>query len=200
MMLPGAALAAQMPAVSPGKAATPSFDCAKASGQIPALICKDPELGELDVKLAAVFASALKKVEALPNTAPEIRHMKAYELRWSRERNECKDTADARACTVSSYRQRIATLEARFLLAKTKPPMVFACKGNTHHEMIATFVESDPPSVRLERGDKTAIAVDTGNPPGARYMGPSGLSFSLKGDMATVIWPKTTAVECVLRR
>jgi uncharacterized protein len=199
-MLPGAAFAAQTPAVSPGMTGKPSFDCATATGKIPALICKDAELGQLDAKLASVFASALKKVEAMPNTAPEIRHMKAYELRWSRERNECKDTADARACTISSYRHRIASLEARFLLAKTKPPMVFACKGNAHHEMIATFVESDPPSVRLERGDKTAIAIDTGNPPGARYTGSSGLSFSLKGDMATMTWPKTAAVECVLRK
>lgn len=178
----------------------PSFDCADADHRVETMICGDPELVVLDRKLDAVFQQALKKVEAMPNTAPEIRHMKAYELRWSRERNACVKTADPRICVAESYRTRTAELQARFLLVKTLPPVIFVCRNNPKNEIIATFVQSNPPSVRLERGDRTAIAVEARSGSGARYVGARGLVFWNKGDDARVTWPGGSEFECTVRK
>lgn len=178
----------------------PSFDCADADHRVEKMICGDPELVALDRKLAAVFQQALEKVEAMPNTAPEIRHMKAYELRWSRERNACVKSADTRACVAESYRTRTAELQARFLLAKSLPPVIFVCRNNPRNEIIATFVQSNPASVRLERGDRTSIAIQGRSGSGARYVGAGGLVFWNKGDDAKVTWPGGSEFECTVRK
>ncbi len=178
----------------------PSFDCTTARHSIEEMVCKDPELAELDVKLAAVFESALKKVEALPNTAPEIRHMKAYELRWSRERNECAKSKDAKECTAESYRYRIADLQARFFLVKSESPAVYLCRNNPKNEMVVTHLDSDPATVRLDRGGKTAITFKDDEGDGKRYDSPDGTSFEVEGDMALVTWPKGNEFECILRK
>lgn len=178
----------------------PSFDCDTAKRAIETMVCEDRELAELDVKLAGVFESALKKIAAMPNTAPEIRHMKAFQLRWSRERNECAKSKDARACTLESYRYRIADLQARFFLAESKSPAVYLCHNNPRSELIVTFVESDPASVRLDRGGKTAITFRDDGGDGKRFDNPQGVSFETEGDLALVNWPNGNEYQCVLRK
>lgn len=180
--------------------AKPSFDCAAARYAIEQLVCRDPGLAELDVKLAGVFESALKKVQAMPNTAPEIRHMKAYQLRWSRERNECSKSNDARECTAESYRYRIADLQARFFLVKSKSPVVYICRENPRNELIVTQLESDPETVRLDRAGKTVITFKDNEADGKLFVNAQGASFDMEGDMALVNWPKGNEFECVQRK
>lgn len=180
--------------------AKPSFDCSTASHAIEKLVCNDRDLADLDVKLAGVFESALKKVEAMPNTAPQIRHMKAYELRWSRQRNECAKSSDARECTVESYRERIADLQARFFLVKSKSPSVYLCRNNPKNEMIVTYLESDPPTVRLDKAGKTTITFQDEDEDGKRFTNADGVSFETEGDMALVTWPKGNEFDCILRK
>lgn len=178
----------------------PSFNCETARRTVETLVCEDRELAQLDMKLAGVFESALKKIAAMPNTAPEIRHMKAFQLRWSRERNECAKSADTRGCTLESYRYRIADLQARFFLAESKSPAVYLCHNNPRSELIVTFVESDPATVRLDRGGKTAITFRDNGGDGKRFDNPQGVSFETEGDMALVNWPSGNEYECVLRK
>ncbi|HWU63464.1 MAG TPA: MliC family protein [Ensifer sp.] len=181
-------------------AAKPSFDCTTARHAIEEMVCEDADLAALDVQLAAVFESALKKVQAMPNTAPEIRHMKAYELRWSRERNECARSKDARDCTVESYRNRIADLQARFFLARSKSPLVYMCQDNPKNELIVTYVDSDPATVRLDRAGKTVITFKDDEGDGKRFANPQGVSFDVEGDMALVNWPTGHEFECTQRK
>lgn len=180
----------------PGEA---SYDCESADHAIEKLVCADKMLTALDRKLAHVFDTALDKVEAMPNTAPQIRHMKAYELRWSRQRNECEAASDPKACTTESYRRRIAELQARYLLAATQPPLVYDCDNGQKSKIIATFVKSEPPSVRLERNGKVSVAVEGISGSGARYLGAKGLVFWIKGDEAMVTWPKGSQFSCSAR-
>jgi len=42
----------------------PSFDCSKAKGQVPALICKDPGLAKLDRQLDGVYKAAMAKARS----------------------------------------------------------------------------------------------------------------------------------------
>ena len=72
----------------------PTFDCAKATGEIETLICKDPALIALDRKLADVFGAAVKKLP--PRVAAEQRTLQRG---WITNRNECVDADDLRACT-----------------------------------------------------------------------------------------------------
>lgn len=192
--------AAPEPKASAAGATKPSFDCATAHHQIEKMVCEDPELAALDVKLAGVFQEALKKVEAMPNTAPQIRHMKAYELRWSRERNECARSKDAKECTAESYRYRIADLQARFFLISSKSPAVYMCRDNPKNELIATYVESDPATVRLDHSGKTVITFKDDEGDGKRFDNPQGVSFEVEGDMALVNWPKGNEFECIQRK
>ena len=194
------AQAASDPKSSAAGAAKPSFDCATARHEIEELVCEDPELAEMDVKLADVFQNALKKVEAMPNTAPQIRHMKAYELRWSRERNECAKSKNAKECTAESYRYRIADLQARFFLVSSKSPAVYMCRDNPKNELIVTYVESDPLTVRLDHAGKTAITFKDEEGDGKRFDSPQGVSFEVEGDMALVTWPKGNEFECIQRK
>ena len=195
------AQAASEPKASAADSAKPSFDCATARHEVEELICADPELAALDVKLAGVFQSALKKVEAMPNTAPQIRHMKAYELRWSRdERNECAKSKNAKECTAESYRYRIADLQARFFLVSSKSPAVYMCRDNPKNELIVTYVESEPATIRLDHAGKTAITFKDDEGDGKRFDNPQGVSFEVEGDMALVNWPKGNEYECILRK
>ncbi|MCD2175923.1 MliC family protein [Rhizobium sp. C4] len=192
--------AASEPKEPTSDTAKPSFDCATARNAIEELVCRDPELAELDVRLASVFESALKKVEAMPNTAPEIRHMKAYQLRWSRERNECARSKDAKECTAESYRYRIADLQARFFLVSSKSPSVYMCRDNPKNELIVTYVESDPATVRLDHAGKTVITFKDDEGDGKRFVNPQGVSFEVEGDMALVTWPRGNEFECIQRK
>lgn len=195
-----AAQAASEPKVPTESAANPSFDCSATRHQIEELVCRDHELAALDIKLAGVFETALKKVEAMPNTAPQIRHMKAYELRWSRERNECARSKDAKECTAESYRYRIADLQARFFLVSSKTPKVYMCRDNPKNELIVTYAETDPATVRLDHAGKTVITFKDDEGDGKRFDNPQGVSFEVEGDMALVTWPKGNEFECIQRK
>lgn len=192
--------AASEPDAAAAGAQKPSFDCATARHEIEEMVCEDPDLAKLDVKLAGVFESALKKVAAMPNTAPEIRHMKAYELRWSRQRNECARSKNAKECTADSYRYRIADLQARFFLVTSKAPAVYLCRDNPKNALIVTYLESDPATVRLDHAGKTAITFKDDEGDGKRFDSPQGISFEVEGDMALVNWPKGNEYECTLRK
>lgn len=174
--------------------------CTTARHQIQNLVCKDADLAALDKKLAGIFAIALEKVEAMPNSAPQVRHLKAYELRWWRERNECVKSRDPRACTIDSYHRRIAELQARFLLVKSRPPVVYVCRNNPRNQLVATFVDSEPSSVRLTHRDAVTVAVQAISGSGARYLGERGVVFWIKGDNAMVTWPKGNQFDCTVRK
>jgi membrane-bound inhibitor of C-type lysozyme len=90
-----------------------------------------------------------------------------------------------RECVEGSYRIRISELQALMRLVPMKGPAFFEC--NDGSEVVATFFETDPPTARLERGDKTVTAwlVPAGN--GSKYEG-QNVEFSTKGKEATVTW------------
>ncbi|MGE3523991.1 MAG: lysozyme inhibitor LprI family protein, partial [Candidatus Dadabacteria bacterium] len=72
-------------AASSALAAGPSFDCAKAeAGSIEEMICNDPGLTALDVKLAAVYKEALAKAT---NEHPPV--LKAEQRGWIKGRDDC---------------------------------------------------------------------------------------------------------------
>lgn len=172
----------------------PAFDCAKAQGEVEALICKDAALGALDRKLDEVYKAALAKAR---DDVPQV--LRTEQRGWIKGRNECWKAKDGtyltaswqaknvRECVEANYRIRTSELQALMRLVPPKGPVFFACEGNPSNEVAATFFETDPPTARLERGDRTVTAwlVPAGS--GSKYEGPN-VEFWTKGKEATFTW------------
>ncbi len=89
-------------------AGAPSFDCAKASGDVEKLICSDDGLAELDRSLAELYAVVLN------NTPPgEQKLLKAEQRGWIKGRDDCWKSDDLRDCVANEYRLRIDELKDR---------------------------------------------------------------------------------------
>ncbi len=174
----------------------PAFDCTKASSEVEKLICADEELAALDRKLDEVYKTALAKArDGMDKT------LRAEQRGWIKGRDECwkaqgKENplfltaswtaTSVRECVEAQYKLRISELQVQWQLAPEKKPIFFACESNPANEVVATFFETDPPAVRLERGDKTVIAWQVPGG-GGKYEG-QNVSFSSKGNEATVTW------------
>ena len=178
-------------------AVKPSFDCAKAKpGSIEALICADPALAALDSQLADVYAAARKKAA---NEKPPV--LQAEQRGWVKGRDECWKSRNGdptwitaswtvstvRDCVEASYRVRTSELQAVWGLVPVKGPTAFACQLNPANEVVATFFETDPPTARLERGDRTITAWLVQTASGAKYEG-QNVDFWSNGKEATATW------------
>ncbi len=190
--LPVAASAVLALAAGPAQAQGPTFDCAKAQGQVEQLICKDQGLAALDRTLDEVYKAALAKAR---DGVPQL--LRTEQRGWVKGRNECWkvptfltaswQAKDLRECVEGTYRLRISELQATMRLLPPKGPVFFACENNPANEIVATFFASDPPTARLERGDQTVTVwlVPAGS--GSRYEG-QNVEFWTKGAEATVTW------------
>lgn len=191
-------------AAAQGAAAGRAFDCAKAQGEVQQLVCKDQGLAALDRKLDGVYKAALAK--ARDGMAATLR---AEQRGWVKGRDECWKcrngdptwitaswtVSSVRDCTEASYRVRISELQATWGLVAAAGPTAFACQHNPANEVVATFFETDPKTVRLERGDRSVVAWLVPAAGGAKYEG-QNVTFATKGKEASVTWlDETLACE-----
>jgi uncharacterized protein len=179
----------------------PTFDCAKAQGTVEQLICKDQGLGALDRKLDEVYKAAMAKAR---DDMPQF--LRTEQRGWVKGRNECWkvptfltaswQAKDVRECVEGTYKLRISELQAQWQLLPAKGPVFFDCDGNA--QVVATFFQSDPPSARLELGDRTATAwlVPAGS--GSKYEG-QNVEFWTKGKEVTVNWLEVK-LKCAERK
>lgn len=140
----------------------PTFNCAKAQGEVEKLICGDASLAALDRKLDEVYKATSAKAEGKLATA-----LREEQRGWVKGRNDCWKangqktwitatwTVDTvKGCVDAQYRLRISELQAVWRLLPPKT-VSFACQNNPANEVVANFFETDPPTLRLERGDRT---------------------------------------------
>ena len=175
----------------------PAFDCAKADGEVETLICQDEGLATLDRKLDEVYKAALGKAR---DDVPQA--LRTEQRGWIKGRNECWkaqgednpafltaswQATSVRECVEGQYQLRISELQAQLQLVPAKGPVFFACENNPANEVVATFFETDPPTARLERGDRTVMVWLVRAASGSKYEG-QNVEFWTKGDEATVTW------------
>jgi len=98
---------------------------------------------------------------------------------------------------MTAYRNRTARLMASFGLADSGSPTFWSCQGNPANQFVLTFFETDPPSVRVERGDGQDVMIRTPAASGARYLGTFGKEVWVKGSEGTFIWPQSDTLSCV---
>lgn len=175
------------PAVSAGQAPPrPTFNCAKASGEIEMLICRDPELIALDRRLADVYARALKRLPA--KVAADER---TVQRGWISDRNGCADRDDPRACVAIGYQMRIVELQIRSGQLKVPKPVGYLCTGFEGQPLTATFYnETEPKSVVITYGNDQVIAFAARAASGARYTAADVDFWEHKGEVS-LTWAGT---------
>jgi len=104
-LTPTAILTAALLASLPAHAASPSFDCAKATHEAEQLVCKDAELAKLDRNMTEIYSGLLKR-----KTGQERKELKASQSSWVKTRNECWKSRDPRGCVQREYQTRIDQL------------------------------------------------------------------------------------------
>ena len=161
----------------------PSFRCAGVERQsIAALVCADEGLSGLDRELAAVYSAAL---ERSANEHPPV--LRAEQRGWIKGRDDCWKSYEVRNCVLESYRLRIAELQARYRLVESRGPVAFICSGNDADQVLATFFETDPPSLIAERGDQVSLMYRRQSASGTRYEGRNESLWEHRGE-ALVRW------------
>ncbi|WP_020407269.1 MG2 domain-containing protein [Hahella ganghwensis] len=144
-------------------AATPSFDCDKASQYIEELICQSDELAQLDSELATRY----KKVrEKLPADARDS--FKSEQLDWLRNRNQSchQDEDKAIACLKLHYEERNAELaellafdSANAANDSTLRVLRITPKGNDVPAGQQIVFQFDRPVVPIGRMDRDAAEI-----------------------------------------
>jgi uncharacterized protein len=185
----------------------PAFDCSKATGEVEKLICQTEELAALDRRLDEVCEAAMAKAR---DDMPQM--LRVEQRGWIKGRNHCWKAqgasnpvfltaswkaTDVRECVEGNYRLRISELQARWQLVSTKGPVFYACENNPANEVVATFNETDPPVVVLERGDQSMLAWLVPAASGSKYEG-RNVTFWTKGDEAVFTWFEDE-IQCRVR-
>jgi uncharacterized protein len=202
-LVPFAAVAVLLaaPCGASAQAKGPAFDCAKAQGEVEQLVCKDEALAALDRKLDEVYKAALAKAR---DDVPQF--LRTEQRGWVKGRNDCWKAkagdpvfltaswrvSGVRECVEGNYKLRTSELQALMQLVAPKGPVFFEC--NDGGQVVATYFDTDPPTARLERGDKTVTAwlVPAGS--GSKYEG-QNVEFWAKGKDAMVTW-QGTELKC----
>lgn len=164
-------------------AESPSFACSKVmAGSIEEMICKDSGLSAIDHKLSVVYAEAAKKAA---NEHPPA--LKAEQRGWVKGRNDCWKSDDKRSCVEEEYQRRIAELQAKYRLVPSTGPVNYVCDDKPGNEVVATFFQSDPPTLIAERGDSVSLMYLQPSGSGAKYQGRNEIFWEHHGE-ALITW------------
>ncbi len=161
---------------------SPSFDCAKAEGEVERIICSDPELMSLDNMMANVYKEAAQKAV---NEHPPV--LKAEQRGWIKGRNECWKSDDKEKCVEDSYKLRIAELQARYRLVPGDGPFFYFCDDNPAKEIVMTFFKTDPPTLIAEFGDSVSLMYLQPSGSGSKYQGRNESAW-IKDKEAMITW------------
>ena len=179
----------------------PAFDCTKAQGEVEKLLCSDPALAALDRKLDEIYQAATAKA-----TGDMARQLRTEQRGWIKGRNDCwkangqqtwitatwtVDTVDG--CVAAQYRLRTSELQSYWRLVPPKT-VLYACQNNPANEVVANFFETDPATIRLERGDRTVTLWQVGAGSEGYFEG-QNVSLRHTGNTVSVSWLNTDTGE-----
>ena len=161
----------------------PSFDCALARpNSMEAIICDEPTLALLDVKLSNVY---LEAIQAQQNSGATL--LRAEQRGWLKGRDDCWKAKNKKACLTKEYKTRVAQLQAQYKLISARGPFFYHCENNPANEIVVTFYQTDPEVAVAERGDRSAILYRETAASGAKYVGRNEQLW-LRQNEASVIW------------
>lgn len=147
---------------------TPSFDCAKASGEQEKLVCGDPELAALDRQLADTYQQALAK-------ASDPALVRATQRGWVKGRDDCWKAEDVRACVFEAYVRGIVDLRLQHGMVQAATAVEYRC-DDAAKRVAAAFYNDPPQAMVLTVDDDQSIVPIARSASGARYAA-SGVEF-----------------------
>lgn len=158
------------PAAASAGTVAPSFDCANAANEIEKLVCADPELAAVDVRLAAVYDKELNRPETVKPA------MAATQRGWVKGRDDCWKEEDKRRCVLEAYWTRLAELQINSPETTTPTPLEMRCDDNSQPVSASFYNGFDPPALVLTVGNDQAILFSEPSASGSKY-GRSGAEF-----------------------
>ena len=158
------------PAAASTGAVAPSFDCANAANEIEKLVCADPELAAVDVRLAAVYDKELNRPETVKPA------MAATQRGWVKGRDDCWKEEDKRRCVLEAYWTRLAELQINSPETTTPTPLEMRCDDNSQPVSAAFYIGFDPPTLVLTVGSDQALLFSQPSASGSKY-GRAGAEF-----------------------
>ena len=197
MRTAGVLISGVLAALAPGANAEtgPSFDCAqKPASSVEQRICADAKLAALDRQMAEVYAAATAKA-----TRADAQALVAEQRGWIKGRNDCWKQADVPACVESSYRMRIAGLQARYRLVDPVGSARYECPGTPAREASADYFATDPPTAIVEYAGATQLMYAAPSGSGARYQGGNRQLWEHQG-VALIRWTSAAEQRCPIRK
>ena len=180
-------------------AEAPTFNCAKAQGEVEKLICNDASLAALDRKLDSAYKAASAK--ATGKLATQLRE---EQRGWVKGRNDCwkangQETwitatwtvNTVKGCVDAQYRLRTSELQAVWQLVPPKT-VFYACQNNPANQVVANFFDTDPATIRLERGDRARTLWRVGDAGAGKYEG-QNVSLVRQGSELKIGWLDTNS-------
>ncbi|URM26250.1 MliC family protein [Pseudomonas frederiksbergensis] len=150
-----------------------SFDCAMARASVEKLICRDPQLTQMDIELTRLYRLALTDDHSVPRPDKVMIDQQF----WIDARNQCASTSEVKACTIRSYAERAHQLRQGSAIARTKDPdrltegpLAFRCTG-LNALLAATFFNTQPGVVYLKWANSSITLNQVQNDSGTQYTG-----------------------------
>lgn len=199
----GAAALALGACVRPTRAASPSFDCAKAEGRAEELICGDRELASMDVEATRLFRLVR---DGAGRPEAEKKKLNDDHARWQKVRDECWIAGDVRTCILASYAVRIHSLRQHHAEARarddkgiTRGPFELRCK-DMKQPVRATFIRSDPPISTVQLPDSVHVGIGSGRRYVERSVDGEELAVWTVGSDSVLKLPNGTKYTCVMKQ
>lgn len=185
-------------AASPSRTYKTSFDCASARAPVEKLICRDPQLAQMDVELTRLYRLALTDEHSVPPPDKVIIDQQF----WIDARNQCGAGAEGKACTIRSYAQRAYQLRQGSAIVRTKDPdrltegpQVFRCAG-FNVPVAATFFNTQPGVVYLKWANISVTLIQVQSYSGTQYTGKDVLgNYSFRQNENGVFFQKPGSGE-----
>ncbi|MBM7061929.1 MliC family protein [Pseudomonas sp. UL073] len=174
-------------------ASGPSFDCAKAQGQVEQQVCSSPELSALDRQMAALYAKAGQQVDAAG-----LKSLKATQRGWIKGRDDCWKAADVAQCIRYSYQVRLIELQIQSGSVQAPTAVEFVCGDNSKPFSAAFYNQLEPRAVVITYGNDQSIGIAQPAASGSKYAS-DGMQFWEHQGEARVDW-YGTALTCKPRR
>ncbi|MFL1527654.1 MliC family protein [Pseudomonas sp. O230] len=182
---------------------TTSFDCARASAAVEKLICRTPQLKQMEIELTRLYRLALTDDQSVP--PPD--KVEIEQRFWVDARNQCSANADSKACTIRSYAERAYQLRQGSAIARTKDPsrltdgpVAFRCAG-LNALIAATYFNVEPRVVYLKWANASATLIQVTNDSATQYSGKDyrgTYSFWQNGSDALLQMPGSGQMSCTV--
>ncbi|WP_026331656.1 MULTISPECIES: MliC family protein [Pseudomonas] len=178
-----------------------SFDCGEAKAPVEKLICRDPQLAQMDIELTRLYRLALTDEHSVPR--PD--KIMIDQQFWIDARNQCASTPVPKTCTVRSYAERAHQLRQGSAIVRTKDPyrltegpLAFRCTG-LDPLVAATFFTTQPGVVYLKWANTSIVLNQEPSDSGTRYTGKDSqgdYSFWQDGDVVLFQKPGSGSMSC----